>query len=461
MSERQRSAQEPRPAIAAPALQAILNALADGLVVVDRRGLVRFANAAAERLLGQPSGSLEGAPFEPTLLEPTLPRGRAGRPIELEVEIPGRRRPAVVERCAVAFEWEGEPAWLVSLRDVTERRRLEAERMRRIRETAARAEAEAAQHARDEYLATVAHELKTPVTRLRLAVQLALRRLERGVPPDSPQLREILEALSHDSRRLARVVRHLLDLPRLEAGTLILRPAPADLRALIERVVAEAQATTDRHTLRLRVPEEPVPALVDAEYLEEAIVSVLDNALRFSPQGGPVEVTLERVPSAPEQEAARIVVRDYGVGLPREDRVRLFERFYRGHSASHLSGLGVGLYVCRRIVELHGGSVEGFFPERGGAEIVLRLPLPARWPATASAADRKPAGWGRSTTIDGALDPARSRARGRRRAAGTDRAPGDTEARSIEGPGAARSSRSPAHQPRREASRGLERGEER
>jgi signal transduction histidine kinase len=440
MSEQQRSAREPRPAIAAPVLQAILDALTVGVVVVDRRGVVRYANVAVERLLDRPPGSLTGTPFE---LEHALPRRRTGEPIKGEVEIDRHGRPMVVELVAIPFRWEGKPAWLVSLGDVTEQRQSVAAQLRQAREEAARAEAEAAQHARDEYLATVAHELKTPVTRLRLAVQLALRHLERGAPFDLPRLHTTLEALSHDSRRLARVVKHLLDLPRLEAGTFALRPAPADL--------------------------------VDAEHLGEAIASVLDNALRFSPDGGPVEITLERGPSASAgpppggppgevvregQETARIIVRDYGVGMPREQRARLFERFYRGHSASHLSGLGVGLYVCRRIIELHGGRMEASFPERGGAEIVLALPLLASAiaPTVGSGGER---GSRQRSAESRSARGAAGAARQGSRAYGTDHAGTHEAVRSIEGPSAARSSRSPARQPRPDVSRGLERGGER
>jgi|GEM_PF-3362191 len=472
MSERQRSAREPRPAIAAPVLQAILDALTVGVVVVDRRGVVRYANVAVERLLDRPPGSLTGTPFE---LEHALPRRRTGEPIKGEVEIDRHGRPMVVELVAIPFRWEGKPAWLVSLGDVTEQRQSVAAQLRQAREEAARAEAEAAQHARDEYLATVAHELKTPVTRLRLAVQLALRHLERGAPFDLPRLHTTLEALSHDSRRLARVVKHLLDLPRLEAGTFALRPAPADLRALVAGVVAEVQGMTSRHTLRLQLPEAPVPALVDAEHLGEAIASVLDNALRFSPDGGPVEITLERGPSASAgpppggppgevvregQETARIIVRDYGVGMPREQRARLFERFYRGHSASHLSGLGVGLYVCRRIIELYGGRVEASFPERGGAEIVLALPLLASAiaPTVGSGGER---GSRQRSAESRSARGAAGAARQGSRAYGTDHAGTHEAVRSIEGPSAARSSRSPARQPRPDVSRGLERGGER
>ena len=258
-------------------------------------------------------------------------------------------------------------------RDLTERRRAEEERVRLLLlEQAARVRAEAAEaslEARNQFVATAAHELKTPMASLRGAAQLLLRQLDRGSGPDPQRLRRALQVVDGQLGRLARRVDQLLDVARLEAGRLVPHRARADRAALAARAAARAQARTGRHALRVAAPG-PVWAEVDPGRLEQVLANLLDNAIAYSPDGGPIDVELVR----PGPGTARLAVRDRGLGIPPERRARVFERFYRAHAGEHLSGLGLGLHLSRAIVAQHGGAIRAEFPEDGGTRFVVTLP---------------------------------------------------------------------------------------
>lgn len=232
--------------------------------------------------------------------------------------------------------------------------------------------AEAAVRDREDFLAVAAHELKTPVTSLHGYAQLYLRQFEKDGALEEDRQRLALQNIAQQSARLARLVNRLLDDSLFTAGALSLDRDRVDLSALVERVARGAQEATARHTIVVTTPG-PVTAIVDQLHLEHALANLLDNAIRFSPFGGPIEVTIAMISS----DRARIRVRDHGIGVPPENRSDLFTRFHRAHTRSYRSGLGLGLYIGRRIVELHGGQIEAEFPDDGGTCIVVTLPAGA------------------------------------------------------------------------------------
>jgi signal transduction histidine kinase len=255
------------------------------------------------------------------------------------------------------------------LRQVEARKQEEAQAARLALAQAARAEAEAAVAARDEFLSVAAHELKTPLTGLQLAVQLLLRQFDRDAPLDPAQFRRALDVVERQSVKLARLVTQLLETVRLQGGRLELDRKVEDVSGLVARAVEQAQATTRRHELALSGPP-AIRAQVDALRLEQVIVNLLDNAIKFSPDGGRIDVEL----TASQGAWVRLAVRDRGIGIPAERRPHIFERFYQAHAQSAPGGLGLGLYVSRRLVELHGGEITAEFPEDGGTRFVVRLP---------------------------------------------------------------------------------------
>jgi excisionase family DNA binding protein len=239
-------------------------------------------------------------------------------------------------------------------------------------ERAAREAAEAALRVRDEFLSIAAHELKTPLTSLMGHAQLIQRRIERTRTSEPERVVPGLRAIAGQATKLSRLINQLLDISRLEAGRLRLERQPADLASLVEQVVAGARVRIDRHTIALDLPPS-LPIEADALRLEQVLTNLLDNAVKYSPDGGAIEVIV----SQPEAAAAELSVRDHGLGIPPEMRGRIFERYYQAHDKGHMSGLGLGLYISRQIVELHGGTIHAEFPSDGGTRFAVRLPVAA------------------------------------------------------------------------------------
>lgn len=230
------------------------------------------------------------------------------------------------------------------------------------------AERRRAEQLRDEFLSVAAHELKTPLTSLRGFVQVLTRQMERKRVADPERLRQALGAIDQQSVKLSRLVAQLLDVSRLEAGRLVLDRKPTDVVALLREALESARASASKHSFALHAPERVV-ASVDPFRLEQVVTNLLDNAVKYSPEGGPVEVTVSS-----RGEEVEIAVSDRGLGIPPEHRDRVFDRFYQAHPEHGLGGMGLGLYISREIVDLHGGRLETEHPEGSGTRVVLRLP---------------------------------------------------------------------------------------
>jgi PAS domain S-box-containing protein len=243
-------------------------------------------------------------------------------------------------------------------------RLFEAERLARHEATVA----EEALRARDEFLSVAAHELKTPITSAKVAAQL-LRRSFRDTSLGPAQERSI-DTIERQIGKLSRLVSQLLDTVRIQSGGLVLQVEETDLPALLRDVADEARTLSDRHSIVVNAPGE-LRARVDALRLEQVVRNLLDNAVKFMPDGGQIDVDLVRSPST-----AIITVRDRGLGVPGEHLPRLFDRFYQAHP--NRSGMGLGLYVSRQIVDRHGGTIYAETPEDGGTRFVISLPLEAQ-----------------------------------------------------------------------------------
>ena len=270
----------------------------------------------------------------------------------------------------------GQPIRMVgTAQDITERRRLEEERAQLIREQAARAEAEAAVRLRDEFLSVAAHELKTPVTGLRLATQLLIHRFDKAGALEPQQLLRMLRTIDQQSDKLSYLISQLLDVSRIEAGKLVLDRQVTDIVPLIENVVQAARARTSHPSLVVRSPAH-LPALVDPVRLEQVLTNLVDNAMKYSPKETPIEIDLRVL----DPDTLQLTVTDRGTGIPPEFRDRIFERFFQAHAGEHASGMGLGLYISRQIVELHGGRLEAEFPPEEGTRFVVSLPTHLRSP---------------------------------------------------------------------------------
>jgi signal transduction histidine kinase len=236
------------------------------------------------------------------------------------------------------------------------------------------AQARQAIELRDEFLSVAAHELKTPLTGLQGNVQLLLHLLHRERTVDFDDLHRRLVAINTQSGKLGRLIEHLLDISRLEAGRLSLDRREGDLTELVQSVAAAPALRNVPHPITVQVPAEPVQAEVDPLRLEQVLTNLVDNAIKYSPAGGEIVVTL----AVPEGQRVEIRVRDHGLGIPPDHRGQIFDRFYQAHTGQHYGGMGLGLYICRQIVELHGGTIHAEFPDDGGTCLVVTLPLARR-----------------------------------------------------------------------------------
>ena len=214
-----------------------------------------------------------------------------------------------------------------------------------------------------------AHELKTPITSLRGFAQLIAREIGLTRRADPARLRRGLETIDRQSSKLSRLVTQLLEITRLDAGRLALMRELVDLREIVEAVVQSAQATTTKHALEVRAAAS-VPAQVDAVRFEQVITNLVDDAIKFSPSGGSIVAEL----STPDAATVRVSVTDQGVGIPAESRDWIFDRFHSADPGDYSAGLGLGLYVSRQIVTLHGGTIEVESPPEGGTRFVVTLP---------------------------------------------------------------------------------------
>jgi signal transduction histidine kinase len=178
-----------------------------------------------------------------------------------------------------------------------------------------------------------------------------------------------VRTIESQARRLGHLVSQLLDVSRVQAGRLMLDRRPTDLAELTRSVVSHLGEQDEAARIVVRGAEHAL-ASVDPLRIEQVLTNLLTNALKYGPRERPIMVDVQ-----PEDSCLSISVRDYGPGIPRQRRRGLFDRFYQARAGDHRSGMGLGLYISRQIVEQHGGRIEAEFPRDGGTRLVVMLPL--------------------------------------------------------------------------------------
>jgi signal transduction histidine kinase len=210
-----------------------------------------------------------------------------------------------------------------------------------------------------------AHEIKNALGPLAMTLQLAERQLLAGqamAPADMAFARAQV-------RRLARLVDDLMDLTRADLGQLAIRPHAADLCAVVRDTV-DTFCRGHAAPVALELPPDPVPLALDDTRIQQVLLNLLENAARYSPDGAPITVEVAGAGAT----AVRVTVRDRGPGIAAVEQPRIFDRFVRGAAAEGKGGLGIGLYLCRTIVERHGGSIGVDSTVGAGAAFWIDLP---------------------------------------------------------------------------------------
>jgi two-component system phosphate regulon sensor histidine kinase PhoR len=329
---------------------AALSSTADAVVALNDDDLIAFANPSAEILLQRSQRDLAGNPFAFAMADPdvvaALRKSRESRkPERLVVEYRnGRYLEVILTPILEGGNW----ASLVVFHDVTSVRR--AEQVRR------------------DFVANVSHELRTPLAALKSVIET----LEGGALDDPLTAREFLSRGDAELDRIVQMVEELLELSRIESGEVPLARkelAPADLlNTAVERM--KPRAERQGVTLTLDAPEDLPNVSADRNLLERAVVNLIDNAIKFTPRGGVIDVSAQSV-----NGLLSVEVRDSGEGIDSADLPRIFERFYKADRARRAGGTGLGLAIVKHTIEAHGGSIG--VESKPGAGSTFRFSIPA------------------------------------------------------------------------------------
>ncbi len=346
-----------------------------GVSAVDEAGRVVAWNRRAERIFERAETEMIGQPFVALLPPEAAARWEAVRAQALKLEVPARlelsrirhsgEQQHVEVTCALAMTGAGRPGLMLVFQDLTARVTAERERAELLRQT------QLALAVRDEFLQVASHELRTPLTSLRLIVQSLGRELD--LAQEAPQrlgpLSRRVQTAERQVVRLVRLVEGLLDVSAVQAGRLRLERSVVDLAEVVESAVEELEVQFSRAGCRPVLQlQRPVKGPWDARRLHQVVSHLLSNALRYAP-GTAVEVEVKG-----RDRAAVLEVRDHGIGIAPEDLARIFDRFERASPTRNYGGLGLGLYISRKIVEAHGGRIEALSRPGEGATFRIELP---------------------------------------------------------------------------------------
>jgi len=340
-------------------LDSLMRSLIDGLILVDDQGQILYWNPASERYLGIPAKQAIGqrlteiglpllqAAHEPEQALDRLSRALqevASRPqVELQLSAPSPRTLQVR-----FFPLEGRPGYAMILRDITSERRLE--------------------EMKSQLLATVSHELRTPLASIK---GFATTLLREDVQWDAGTQREFLQIIDQEADRLGELIANLLEMSRIDARVLRIDPSQIDPGEMIGAVVEEMRLRANSRTLILDLPASLPPLDADGRRIRQVLYNLIGNALKYSTRG-PIRVSA-RV------EGAELVVSvaDQGIGIAPDHLERVFERFYQVDAAAtrRAGGVGLGLSICKGIIEAHGGRIWAESTLGVGSTFSFSLPL--------------------------------------------------------------------------------------
>jgi PAS domain S-box-containing protein len=362
-------------------LAAIVESSDDAIIGSDLRGDINSWNSGAERLYGYTAAEIIGRPVtillpperqdeESRILDPI----KKGERISHYETVRRRKDGTDVEVSLTASPILNRGGDIIGMsktaRDITWRKRVEAERERLLaRERDARSEAEEANRLKDEFLATISHELRSPLNAI-----LGWARLLSDSKVREEQLERALEIIDRNAQAQARLIEDLLDVSRIVSGKLSVQMRPVTLNTTAQGVVTDMRPAASVKGIVLRlIEDEEIMLLGDADRLQQVVWNLISNAIKFTPEGGRIDVSLKRV-----GESAELLVSDTGRGISPEFLPYVFDRFRQATrtDARSRAGLGLGLTIVRYIVEAHGGSVTAESAGVGlGATFTCKLPL--------------------------------------------------------------------------------------
>ncbi|WP_155894014.1 sensor histidine kinase [Cystobacter fuscus] len=346
------------------------------IFMLDAGGRVETWNQGAERLYGHTMEELVGQHVSTLYTPEDLRAGRVDEELAAashhgryeseseRVRKDGSRFWAHVVTTALRDEEGRLRGFAKVTRDVTEKRKAEEEKERLLREL------KAAVAARDEFLSMASHELKTPLTSVKLNLRALEHRAEKTVEQTEGAGSRRLVLIHGQIDRLAKLVNSLLDVSRITANRLDFHREEVDLGEVLQDVLGQFKEDLDRAGCALHLRTDTgVVGRWDRLRVDQILSNLLSNAIKYGP-GKPVEVDLRRL-----GKSARLVVRDHGIGISERDQERIFDRFERAVSSQHYGGFGLGLWISRQIAEGLGGSITVHSQPGLGSTFVVELPL--------------------------------------------------------------------------------------
>ncbi|MBX3459920.1 MAG: HAMP domain-containing protein [Planctomycetes bacterium] len=338
-------------------LSAIMDNMAEGLLLIDSDGVVIINNRAAAEMLGSKEPSLAGRRLWEVIRLPevdellaSLPNLVEPRRIWVEDRTHAQRRVLAFVATPLFDTAKGEKHAVLLISDATEDQKL--------------------LEMRQDFVANVSHELKTPLT----SISAYCETLLDGAADDEAVRRPFLEKIQVNTERLTKLVSDILNISRLESGTGDESRTHIDLNELVGSIVRKHAEAAEKKRLKvaLQPMDEPALALVNEEDMTEAVDNLIVNAISYTPEGGSVQVSVK-----PHEQGLQIEVKDTGVGIPAESLPRVFERFYRVDKARSraLGGTGLGLAIVKHVALKHGGKVDA--ESTVGKGSTFRIILPA------------------------------------------------------------------------------------
>lgn len=333
----------------------VVESLEDGVILADHQATILSATRSAGRILGLTPEQLQGRQLSELI---PLPEGQWSEDIarrrllpSFEVELP-RPNLASVAVCVINCLARGKLttrglAVTVVLRDITKQRELE--------------------NLRSDFTATLSHELRTPLTSMKGYLQTLMHRKARQF--DIDKIQSIVSVINGQADQLQRLIQELLEAAKMRSQDLEIRPRPVELMSLLKECLAEYSNPKVQQTV---VGPGECLVLCDPERIGSVLEQLLSNAQKYSLPGGVVELGCQ-----PQEGSARIWVRDEGVGIPQDQQEKIFEMYHRldtGNQRTHY-GIGVGLYIARKVVEGHGGRISVESAPGCGATFSFTLPL--------------------------------------------------------------------------------------
>jgi two-component system phosphate regulon sensor histidine kinase PhoR len=328
--------------------------MTDGVIIVDRLGDVQLINPAAEAMfeihtqeaLGQ---SLVGTLRVHQLVELWQHCQQTGQPQIATLELPTRQ--LYLQGVATPLGESLPGNILMLFQNLTRLRRLET--------------------VRRDFISNISHELRTPLASLKALTET----LQEGALDDPPAARRFLQRMETEVDALSLMVSELLELSRIESGKVPLRLNPVSPCSLLADAVERLRLQAERAGLQIQIscPEDLPEVLADASRLEQVIVNLLHNAIKFTPSGGQIFISTQPYPSDPQ--LLQFSVKDTGIGIPAKDLPRIFERFYKTDRARASGGTGLGLAIARHIIEAHGGRLWADSREGQGSTFSFTIPV--------------------------------------------------------------------------------------